>query len=121
MTQRIRGVLSPVVTPFGADFAPDKEPRSRQATQKVILLLEDAVARDPSFVPPLGLLAAYHLQTYFANYDHSDARLDRARKAIDAAARLQPDAGEVHLARALLYCWGQPGIRARTGGAGPGG
>jgi 4-hydroxy-tetrahydrodipicolinate synthase len=25
MTQRIRGVLSPVVTPFGADFSPDKE------------------------------------------------------------------------------------------------
>jgi 4-hydroxy-tetrahydrodipicolinate synthase len=25
MTQRIRGVLAPVVTPFGADFSPDKE------------------------------------------------------------------------------------------------
>src|SRR6184192_3213346 len=25
MSQRIRGVLAPVVTPFGADFSPDKE------------------------------------------------------------------------------------------------
>ena len=25
MTQRIRGVLSPVVTPFKADLSPDKE------------------------------------------------------------------------------------------------
>ena len=33
-------------------------------------------------------------------------RLELANKALEAAARLQPDGGEVHLARAMFYYWG---------------
>jgi TolB-like protein/Flp pilus assembly protein TadD len=78
----------------------------RQPLQEEIRLLDQAVARDPAFVPALCLLARAHLQIYWFNFDHTEARLDQAKKAIDAAARLQPDAGEVHLARAVFYYWG---------------
>ena len=71
-----------------------------------VLLLDQAVARDPDFVPALCLLARAHLEIYWFNLDHTAARLELASKALDAAARLQPDAGEVHLARAIGYYWG---------------
>jgi len=74
-------------------------------SQKV-LLLDQAVARDPAFVPALCLLARAHLEIYWFNLDHSAARLELANKALEAAARLEPDAGEVHLARAIGYYWG---------------
>ena len=69
-------------------------------------LLEDATARDPSFVPALCALAQAHLHMYWFNLDHTEARLAQAKKAIDAAERLKPDAGEVHVAKALLHYWG---------------
>jgi TolB-like protein/cytochrome c-type biogenesis protein CcmH/NrfG len=71
-----------------------------------VLLLDQAVARDPGFVSALCLLARAHLEIYWFNLDHSAARLELASKALNAAARLQPDAGEVHLARAIHYYWG---------------
>jgi tetratricopeptide (TPR) repeat protein len=52
------------------------------------------------------MLAQAHLRAYFYNHDHTPARLERVRKALDAAARLQPDAGGVHLARAVFHYWG---------------
>ena len=67
---------------------------------------EDATARDPSFVPALCALAQAHLHMYWFNLDHTEARLAQAKKAIDAAERLKPDAGEVHVAKALLHYWG---------------
>jgi serine/threonine-protein kinase len=42
---------------------------------------------------------------YWINADHTPARLEMARKALDAAARLQPDGGEVQLTSALFYYW----------------
>lgn len=71
-----------------------------------VRLLDEAVARDPAFVQALCLLAQVHLLAYWQDEDHTPARLERARKALDAAARLRPDAGEVHLARALFHYWG---------------
>src|SRR5262249_27517985 len=64
------------------------------------------VARDPAFVPAFCLLAGAHLQMYWFNHDPTAARLELAKKALNAAARLQPEAGEVHLARAKLYYYG---------------
>src|SRR5205814_7038324 len=67
-------------------------------------LLNQAVARDPSFFDAYCQLAFAHDAMYFAGYDHTPARLAFAEAAIDAAFRLRPDAGEAHLARALnLY------------------
>jgi serine/threonine protein kinase/tetratricopeptide (TPR) repeat protein len=63
-------------------------------------LLNQAVARDPSFFQAYCQLAYTHDQLYFLGFDHSPARLALAEAAIQAAFRLRPDAGEAHLARA---------------------
>ncbi len=63
-------------------------------------LLNQAVARDPSFFKAYCLLASTHDRLYFLGYDHTPARLALAEAAIQAAFRLRPDAGEAHLARA---------------------
>jgi TolB-like protein/Tfp pilus assembly protein PilF len=67
-------------------------------------LLNQAVARDPSFFHAYCELGKAHDYLYFMGYDHTSARLALAEAAIQAAFRLRPDAGEMHLARALnLY------------------
>jgi len=63
-------------------------------------LLNQAIARDPSFLKAYCLLAFTHDRLYFLGYDHTPARLALAEAAIQQAFRLHPDAGEAHLARA---------------------
>lgn len=63
-------------------------------------LLNQAVARDPSFFKAYCLLASTHDRLYFLGADHTPARLALAEAAIREAFRLRPDAGEAHLARA---------------------
>src|SRR5207253_3231999 len=63
-------------------------------------LLNQAVARDPSFFQAYCQLAYTHDNLYFLGNDHTPARLALAEAAIQAAFRLRPDAGEAHLARA---------------------
>jgi len=53
-------------------------------------------------VPALCKLADTYLYLYWLN-DRSAPYVDLAKKALEAAARLQPDAGEVHRTRGLLY------------------
>jgi serine/threonine protein kinase len=68
-------------------------------------LLNEAVARDPSFFQAHCELAHTHDCLYFLGIDHTSARLALAEAAIDAAFRLSPRAGETHRARAEnLYC-----------------
>src|SRR5262249_15507573 len=63
-------------------------------------LLNQAVARDPAFFQAYCQLSWTHDLLYLLGLDHSSARLGLAESAIEAAFRLRPDAGEVHLARA---------------------
>jgi serine/threonine protein kinase/tetratricopeptide (TPR) repeat protein len=63
-------------------------------------LLNEAVARDPSFFKAYCLLASTHDRLYFLGRDHTPARLALAEAAIQEAFRLYPNAGEAHLARA---------------------
>jgi TolB-like protein/class 3 adenylate cyclase/Tfp pilus assembly protein PilF len=63
-------------------------------------LLNQAVARDPSFFQAYCQLAWIHDGLYFLGWDHTPARLALAEAAIQAAFRLRPDAGEARLARA---------------------
>src|SRR5438270_1069545 len=63
-------------------------------------LLNQAVARDPSFFQAYCQLAYSHDNLYFLGIDHTPARLAAAETAIQAALRLRPNAGEGHLARA---------------------
>jgi TolB-like protein/Tfp pilus assembly protein PilF len=66
---------------------------------QAIDLLNQAVARDPSFFQAYCRLAEAHDSLYNV-YDHTSARLALAEAAIEAASRLHPNAGETHLARA---------------------
>ena len=83
---------------------------TQNATQEELLqavdLLNQAVARDPSFFDAYCQLAYAHDDVYNDYIDHTSARLALAEAAMQAAARLRPDAGETHLARALNLYWG---------------
>lgn len=68
--------------------------------EKAVQLLGNAVARDPKFVLAYCQLAAADDAFYLENFDHTPRRLSLGDAAIEAASRLQPEAGEVHLARA---------------------
>jgi serine/threonine-protein kinase len=63
-------------------------------------LLNQALARDPSFLLAQCELAHTHDNLYFLGIDHTPGRLAQAEAAVQAAFRLRPDAGETHLARA---------------------
>jgi TolB-like protein/tRNA A-37 threonylcarbamoyl transferase component Bud32/Tfp pilus assembly protein PilF len=69
-------------------------------------LLNQAVARDPSFFEAYCQIASAHGHLYFLGYDHSPARLALAESAIETAFRLRPNAGEAHLARAQNHYHG---------------
>jgi TolB-like protein/class 3 adenylate cyclase/Flp pilus assembly protein TadD len=69
-------------------------------------LLNQAVARDPSFFEAYCQLAYAHDLLYFLAHDRTPARLAMAEAAVQAASRLRPDAGEAHLARAQNLYWG---------------
>ena len=74
--------------------------RIADSRQQAIDLLNQAVARDPSFFEAYCALALSHDQIYFFNFDHTPARLASAEAAIQEAFRIRPNAGEAHLARA---------------------
>jgi serine/threonine protein kinase/tetratricopeptide (TPR) repeat protein len=77
---------------------------TKEDVLQVIDLLNQAVARDPSFFKAYCLLAAAHDHLCFFGLDHTPARLAAAEAAVREAFRIRPNAGEAHLARALhLY------------------
>ena len=63
-------------------------------------LLEQAIARDPTFFLAYCRLAEAHDLIYFFGSDHTPARLALANTAIQTALRLRPASGEAHLALA---------------------
>jgi TolB-like protein/DNA-binding winged helix-turn-helix (wHTH) protein/Flp pilus assembly protein TadD len=77
------------------DDANDRENLLRAAD-----LLNQAVARDPTFFQAYYELAYVHDELYHLHLDRTPARLALAERALAAAFRLRPDAGEAHLARA---------------------
>jgi serine/threonine protein kinase/Tfp pilus assembly protein PilF len=68
---------------------------------KAIDLLNQAVARDPSFLKAYCLLVVAHDVLYSFNLDHTPARLALAEAAVREAFRVRPNAGEAHWARAF--------------------
>ncbi|PYL29002.1 MAG: hypothetical protein DMF39_07850 [Verrucomicrobia bacterium] len=73
---------------------------TKEDVLQVIDLLNQAVARDPSFFKAYCLLAAAHDYLCFFGLDHTPARLAAAEAAVREAFRIRPNAGEAHLARA---------------------
>jgi tetratricopeptide (TPR) repeat protein len=69
-------------------------------------LLDEAIGRDPRFLLAWCLLSKVHGAIYWFGFDHTSARLDLANAAVQTALRLQPDAGEAHLALADYYYHG---------------
>jgi TolB-like protein len=92
-----------------AGFSATSEPQERKAIE----LLDEAVKRDLSFFDAYCQLAYAHEIAYaIRGYDHTPARLALAEAAVQAAARLRPDAAETHLARAQYLYYG---LRDYTG------
>src|SRR5437867_5823466 len=82
-------------------------PFAKEDYFKAVQLLDQAVARDPAFLLAYCLLAYAHDLIYFqVDYGHIETRLALAETSVRAAARLQPDSGETHLAQAIHFYWG---------------
>lgn len=77
-------------------FSSDAKADLLQATE----LLNQALGRDPSFFQAYCALGYADDTLYFSGFDHTSARLELAEAAVQAAVRLDQDAGETHLARA---------------------
>ena len=73
---------------------------ARAKLLEAVDLLNQAVARDPSFFQAYCRLVNAHDRLYSLGLDHTAARLALAEEAVQAASRLRPNAGETHLARA---------------------
>src|SRR6266576_3053910 len=80
--------------------------RDKENFFQSVQLLEQAVARDPSFFDAYCQLAGAHDRIYFIGFDHTEARLKLAETAIQSIRSRRPDSGEVHLARAQHLYWG---------------
>ena len=65
---------------------------------QAVELLNQAVARDPTFLQAWCELASTHDRLYFLGFDHVPGRLALAETAVERAKSLRPDAGETHLA-----------------------
>src|SRR4029077_4405333 len=74
--------------------------RLRENLLEATHLLDQAIARDPTFFLAYCRLAEAHDLIYFFGSDHTPSRLALAHAAIQAALRLRPDSGEAHLALA---------------------
>ena len=71
-----------------------------------IALFERALVGDPNFALAAARLGTAHMHMYFNAGDRTEARLAKAKTAIDRALALQPGLGEAHQALALWYYWG---------------
>ncbi len=88
-------------------FADTSDPlHAKEKLPQAAHLLEEAVTLDPHFLVAWCLLSRIHGVAYFRGHDHTPARLDLAYATVQAALRLQEDAGEAHLALANYYYHG---------------
>jgi TolB-like protein/Tfp pilus assembly protein PilF len=65
--------------------------------------LEQAIARDPTFLLAYCKLAYVHQELYYTGFDHTASRLAQANEALRKALELAPDRGEPHLAAVWVY------------------
>jgi tetratricopeptide (TPR) repeat protein len=78
------------------------DPNGREYLLQAVQLLEDAIKRDPHFLLAYTALVEVHTDLYWGAFDHTPARLELARVALEKAEAIAPDAGEVHFAKGLL-------------------
>ena len=83
----------------GIDF--DSRPGQTEDDQKkAIELFDEAVRLDPQFSQAWAAVAKTHASLYFLQIDASAARKEAARKAVEAATKLDPTGSETLLATA---------------------
>ena len=75
------------------------DPNGREYLLQAAQLLDEATRRDPNFLLAYCLLVEVHTDLYWGAFDHTPARLELARVALEKAGRIRPDAGEVHMAK----------------------
>src|SRR5438552_1954346 len=79
--------------------------RAKEDLLQAVQLLDQAVARDPSFFAAYYQLAGAHDRMYFLGFDHTDARLHLAETAVQSIRSLRAGSGEAHLAVAQHLYW----------------
>jgi len=77
--------------------------RQKEDLLQAVQLLDQAVARDPSFFDAYCQLAGAHDRIFFLAFDHTDVRLKLSETVIQSIQRLHPERGETHLALAQHY------------------
>jgi serine/threonine protein kinase/Flp pilus assembly protein TadD len=77
--------------------------RQKEDLFQAVQLLDQAVARDPSFFDAYCQLAGAHDRIFFLAFDHTDVRLKLSETVIQSLQRLHPERGETHLALAQHY------------------
>ena len=82
------------------------DPNARASLFQAVSVLGEALKRDPKFVPAWCQLSEVQMDLYWNDFDHTDARRDLARAAVEEAVRLKPDASETHVALAAYYYYG---------------
>ena len=88
--------------------------RQNEDLVEAVQLLQQAVARDPSFFDAYCQLEGAHDRIFFLGFDHTDARLKLSETVIRSIQRLRPESGETHLALAQHHYWAYPDFdRAR--------
>ena len=78
------------------------DPNGRGYLLQAAQLLDEAVQRDPNFLLAYCLLVEVHTDLYWGGFDHTPARLELARAALEKAESIQPDAGDVHMVKGLF-------------------
>jgi serine/threonine-protein kinase len=73
---------------------------------KAVELLNQATARDATFLLAYCQLARAHDAIYWNALDHTPGRLELAKSAVNSALRLNTDSGEARFASALHFYYG---------------
>jgi serine/threonine-protein kinase len=79
--------------------------RQKENLFQAVQLLDQAVARDPSFFDAYCQIAGAHDRIFFLGFDHTNARLNLSEKMIQSIRQQRPGSGETHLAIAQHYYW----------------
>ena len=79
---------------------------TRQELETEEAMLQSAVTLDPNYAAAWSTLAVTHAQLRFNGLDMSEARLAKARTAIETARRLDPDNPDVIAGTGIFYYYG---------------
>ncbi len=69
-------------------------------------MYQKAVDLDPDFAVAYARLSIVHSRMWFLFFDRTDARLAKAKDAVDRALALAPDLADAHAALGYYYYWG---------------